>query len=169
MLNKKQKKSLKKDFRNPQQYISQTKNPNVKTEFDELPRIKNHQLDQVFGDENPVKRKKERKWDKIKKNYIWTKDQEDKVSKDAQGKKAYAKWKKKNKLSLPKLGQVEDGESTKMVKQKWLKTRKFRHGWKETKEKGKSLKNNKTKAIEKKYKKKLISKSMKGKGKKGKK
>ena len=32
-----------------------------------------------------------------------------------------------------------------------------------------SLKNNKTKAIEKKYKKKLISKSMKGKGKKGKK
>ena len=52
----------------------------------------------------------------MKKNYVCTKDQEDKVSKDAQGKKAYAKWKRKNKLSLPKLGQVEDSENTKMVK-----------------------------------------------------
>ena len=98
---------MKKDFKNLNQYISATKNPNIKTEFDDLPRIKNHELDHAETDENPVK-KKERKWDKIKKNFTWTKDKEDKISKDAKGKKAYAKWKKNNKLSLPKLGETEN-------------------------------------------------------------
>lgn len=105
MVNKKEKKSLQKDFRNLSQYIGSTKNPNIKTEFDELPKIKNNELDQVVGDENPVKKKKERKWDKVKKNFVWSKDKDDKISKDAKGKVAYSKWKKKNRLSLPKLGQ----------------------------------------------------------------
>ena len=50
----------------------------------------------------------------------------------------------------------------------WKSRRKARHGWKETQTKGpkrgRDLKNNKTKAIEKKFKKRLISKSQKGKG-----
>ena len=119
MVNKKEKKSLKKDFKNHSQYISPSKHFNLKTEFDDLPRIKANELDQVLGDENPTKKKKERKWDKIKKNFVWTKDAEDKVSKDAQGKKAYAKWKKKSRLSLPKLGQMEDTQNTKLAKEKW--------------------------------------------------
>ena len=56
-----------------------------------------------------------------------------------------------------------------MAKQNWIQRRKFRHGWKETKEAGAqggrlNLKNNKTKAFEKRFKTKLIQKASKGKG-----
>ena len=61
-MNQKEKKSVKKDFKNLNQYISATKNPNIKTEFDDLPRIKNHELDHAETDENPVK-KNWKKWE----------------------------------------------------------------------------------------------------------
>ncbi len=41
---------MKKSFRDPLHYISETKNPNIRTQFDDLPRIKNNQLDQNVGD-----------------------------------------------------------------------------------------------------------------------
>jgi len=54
-----------------------------------------------------------------------------------------------------------------MARDNWIQRRKFRHGWKDTKEvgaKGKlGLKNNKTKAFEKRFKTKLIQKASKGK------
>lgn len=99
-------------------------------------------------------------------NFIWKKDVEDKMSKDKKGKKAYDTWKKKSKLSIPQVGQTEDAEQINLAKDSWLQRRKYRHGWKENKEGGEkrriNLKNNKTKAVEKKYKKKLISKASKG-------
>lgn len=74
----KEKKSTKKDFKNPSQFISATKDYNIKTEFDNLPKIKNNELEETIGDENPQRRKKERVWDKEKKNFVWKKDKEDK-------------------------------------------------------------------------------------------
>ncbi len=115
-------------------------------------------------------------WDKTKKNFVWQKDREDKPSKEETGKKAYQKWKKKSKLSIPKAGEVEDNEQVQRAKDNWKSRRMARHGWKESKPKGevrgRDLKNNKTKAIQKKFKKRLInksktSKSGKGKGKGG--
>lgn len=50
------------------------------------------------------KKTKKRVWDKTKKNFIWTKDQEDKMSKEEKGKKAYLQWKKTTKLSIPQAG-----------------------------------------------------------------
>lgn len=168
----KTKKSLKKDFRNLSQYISAEKNPNERTEFDNLPRIKTTEIDDMIQDENPVKKNtKKRVWDKTKKNFVWQKDAEDKMSKDEKGKKAYTQWKKKSKLSIPKAGQMEDQEQVNMAKDSWLQRRKFRHGWKENKSEGErrgvNLKNNKTKAVEKKFKRKLISKAQNGKGRGG--
>ena len=89
------------------------------------------------------------------------------MSKEEKGKKAYQKWKKKFKLSIPKAGEVENDDQTSRAKESWQKRRKGRHGWKENKPKGggfkgRDLKNNKTKAIEKKFKKRLITKSQKG-------
>lgn len=99
-----------KSFKDPRFYIETTKNPTQKTEFDNLPRIKNNELDANIGDENPNARKKQRVWDKQKKNFIWKKDKEDVGTKDEKGKKAYLKWKKKTKLSIPKVGQEENPE-----------------------------------------------------------
>lgn len=63
----------------------------------------------MIQDENPVKRNTQKRvWDKTKKNFVWQKDQEDKYSKEEKGKKAYQKWKKKNNLAIPKVGEMED-------------------------------------------------------------
>ena len=61
---------------------------------------------------------------------------------------------------------MEDDHQTSRAKENWQNRRKGRHGWKENKPKGsgfrgRDLKNNKTKAIEKKFKKRLITKSQK--------
>lgn len=61
-------------------------------------------MEDIVEDENIKKKKKQRVWDKTKKNYVWQKDQEDKMSKDEKGKKAYLQWKKKSKLSIPQVG-----------------------------------------------------------------
>jgi len=62
---------------------------------------------------------------------------------------------------------MEDEDQTTRAKENWSTRRKGRHGFKENKPKGqkrgRDLKNNKTKAIEKKFKKRLISKSQKSK------
>lgn len=61
----------------------------------------------MIQDENPVKRNTQKRvWDKTKKNFVWQKDQEDKYSKEEKGKKAYQKWKKKNNLAIPKVGEM---------------------------------------------------------------
>jgi hypothetical protein len=70
---------------------------------------------------------------------------------------------------------MEDNDQVQRARDNWKSRRMARHGWKESKPKGekrgRDLKNNKTKAIEKKYKKRLISKSNSaktaGKGKSG--
>ena len=67
---------------------------------------------------------------------------------------------------------MEDNDQTARAQQNWKSRRMARHGWKQTKPKGDrrargDLKNNKTKAIEKKYKKRLITKSQNSKGGKG--
>lgn len=49
-LQEKAKKSSIKDFRNMNQYISYTKNPNERTEFDDLPRIKTTEIDAMIQD-----------------------------------------------------------------------------------------------------------------------
>lgn len=72
---------MKKDFKNPSQYISAVKDPNMKTEFDSLPKIKTNEMEDIVEDENIKKKKKQRVWNKTKKNYVWQKDQEDKISK----------------------------------------------------------------------------------------
>ena len=41
---------MKKDFKNPSQYISATKDFSAKTEFDNLPKIKNSELEETYGD-----------------------------------------------------------------------------------------------------------------------
>ncbi len=41
---------MKRDYRDPVHYISATKNPNIRTQFDDLPRIKNNELDRNVGD-----------------------------------------------------------------------------------------------------------------------
>ncbi len=74
-LNQKEKKSMKKDFKNPSQYISMVKDPNTKTEFDSLPKIRTNEMEDIVEDENMKKNRKQRIWDKTKKNYIWQKDQ----------------------------------------------------------------------------------------------
>lgn len=60
---------------------------------------------------------------------------------------------------------MEDEDQIQRAKQNWTTRRKARHGWKENQPKGqkrgRDLKNNKTKAIEKKFKKRLITKSQK--------
>ncbi len=59
----------------------------------------------MIRDENPVAQNKQKRvWDKSKKNYIWQKDREDKMSKEQKGKKAYQTWKKKSNLVIPKAG-----------------------------------------------------------------
>ena len=64
------------------QFITTEKNPNERTEFDDLPRIKTTDIDAMVQDENPVLRKKDKRvWDKTKRDYIWKKDEEDKPSK----------------------------------------------------------------------------------------
>lgn len=69
------KKSAKKDFRNPAQYISAVKDPSQRTEFDDLPRIKTNEIDTLIQDENPQKAKKQKRvWDKTKKNFVWQRD-----------------------------------------------------------------------------------------------
>lgn len=122
----------------------------------------------MIQDENPVKKNTQKRvWDKTKKNFVWQRDQEDKFSKEEKGKKAYQKWKKKFNLAIPKAGEMEDEDQIQRAKQNWTTRRKARHGWKENQPKGqkrgRDLKNNKTKAIEKKFKKRLISKSQKSK------
>lgn len=61
---------------------------------------------------------------------------------------------------------MEDNDQVDRAKENWKKRRLGRHGWKESKPKGekrgRNLKNNKTKAVEKKFKKRLISKAAKG-------
>lgn len=122
-----------------------------------------------------MKNRKKRVWDKTKKNYIWQKDEEDKYSKEEKGKKAYDQWKKKSKLHIPRAGDVEDQTKTGKAKENWTKRRKSRHGWRESNEEGTGakgaqrgpsrnmkLKNNKTKAFQKKFKSKLIQKASKG-------
>lgn len=69
----------------------------------------------MIHDENPTKKKNKRVWDKTKRNYVWKKDEQDKLSKDQKGKKAYEKWKKQSKLIIPKTGQIEDEEKTQMA------------------------------------------------------
>ena len=65
------------------QYISAEKLPGERTEFDDLPRIKTTEVDTLIQDENPVKRNNQKRvWDKTKKNFVWQKDKEDKMSKD---------------------------------------------------------------------------------------
>jgi hypothetical protein len=89
------------------QYISAEKNTNERTEFDDLPRIKTTEIDSMIRDENPVKRNvHKRVWDKTKKDFLWQKDKEDKMSKDEKGKKAYQVWKKKTHLAIPKAGEM---------------------------------------------------------------
>jgi hypothetical protein len=127
---KKKKKEMR-DFRNMSQFISVEKDPNQRTEFDDLPRIKNTDIDAMIQDENPVKRNSaKRVWDKTKKNFVWHKDHEDKMSKDEKGKKAYLKWKKKFNLAIPKVGEVEDQDQTQRAQANWQTRRKARHGWK---------------------------------------
>lgn len=41
---------MKKDFKNPSQYISAVKDPNVKSEFDSLPKIKTNEMEDVVDD-----------------------------------------------------------------------------------------------------------------------
>jgi hypothetical protein len=152
------------------QYISAEKLPGERTEFDDLPRIKTTEVDTLIQDENPVKRNNQKRvWDKTKKNFVWQKDKEDKMSKDEKGKKAYQVWKKKSHLAIPKAGDMEDTEKTQRAQDSWKSRRMARHGWKENKptggeRRGRDLKNNKTKAVEKKFKKRLISKSKNSKG-----
>ena len=82
MVEKKKKKAMR-DFKNVTQYISAQKNPSVRTEFDDLPRIKNTDIDATIQDENPVKKSSSKRvWDKNKKNFVWQRDEEDKMSKD---------------------------------------------------------------------------------------
>jgi hypothetical protein len=58
------------------QYISATKNPNEKTEFDDLPKIKTTDIDNMIQDENPTKKNNNKRvWDKTKKNFVWQRDQ----------------------------------------------------------------------------------------------
>ena len=124
----------------------------------------------MLQDENPQKPKENKRvWDKSKRNFVWQRDQEDKGNKEEKGKKAYQKWKKKFKLAIPKAGEMEDEDQVGRARDNWKSRRKARHGWKETKAKGedrgRNLKNNKTKAIEKRFKKRLIGKSEAAKGK----
>ena len=46
----KEKKSMKKDFRNMSQYISAEKNTSQRTQFDDLPRIKTTEVDVMIRD-----------------------------------------------------------------------------------------------------------------------
>lgn len=39
---------MKKDFRNPEQYISMDKDPNKKTEFDNLPKIRVNEMEDAL-------------------------------------------------------------------------------------------------------------------------
>jgi len=55
------------------------------------------------------------------------------MSKDQKGKKAYQQWKKKSKLAIPQVGQMEDEAQVGQAKQNWQKRRQGRHGFKETK------------------------------------
>jgi hypothetical protein len=81
------KKSAKKDFKNTSQFISGEKNPSIRTEFDDLPRIKTNEIDTMIRDENPVKKNAaKRVWDKNKKNFVWKRDEDDKLSKEQKGK-----------------------------------------------------------------------------------
>ena len=58
-------------------------NQSVRTEFDDLPRIKNTDIDATIQDENPVKKSSSKRvWDKNKKNFVWQRDEEDKMSKE---------------------------------------------------------------------------------------
>ena len=104
---------------------------------------------------------------------MWQRDQEDKANKEETGKKAYLKWKKKYKLAIPQAGEVENQEQVGRARENWKSRRMARHGWKQESTRGdgrgrSSLKNNKTKAIEKRFKKRLINKSESSKGGKGK-
>lgn len=67
---------------------------------------------------------------------------------------------------------MEDNDQIQRARENWKSRRMARHGWKEAKPKGekrgRDLKNNKTKAIEKKFKTRLINKSKSAKGGKGK-
>ncbi len=68
------KKSCQKDFKNSLQYISSVKDPNVRTQFDNLPKIKTSEIDEMIRDQNPTKKTKKRVWDKTKKDFVWQKD-----------------------------------------------------------------------------------------------
>lgn len=41
---------MKKDFRNPSQFISAVKDPNVKSQFDSLPKIKSNDMEDMMED-----------------------------------------------------------------------------------------------------------------------
>lgn len=88
------------------------------------------ELDDNLNDEGKVRTKKKRVWDKQAKTFKYSKDQEDKMSKDKKGQEAYKKWKKKTHLSLQKVGDMEDEEKTNLAKDYWQKRRKFAKGWK---------------------------------------
>ena len=51
------KKSQQRDFKKVGEYISAQKDPNSKTEFDDLPRIKTNDIDTMLQDENPQRPK----------------------------------------------------------------------------------------------------------------
>lgn len=156
----KRKKSQMRDFRAQGQYIDNIKAPGNVTEFDGLQKIGNTQLDTNLNDEGKIKNKKKRVWDKATKNFKFTKDTEDKFSKDQKGRLAYQKWKKTTHLSLQKVGEAEDTEKTKLAKDYWVKRRKFARGWKENKEGRDNTRNRKkNEVIRKKIKKRLIGAS----------
>ena len=109
IVNHKQRRSQIKDFRNQSQFIENTKQPRSITEFDELQKIGTSELDNNLNDEGRTKsRANKRVWDKASKTFKFSRDKEDRMSKDQKGKVAYQKWKKTTHLSLQKVGDVED-------------------------------------------------------------
>lgn len=40
-----------------------------------MPKIKTNEMEDILEDENIKKKKKQRVWDKTKKNFVWQKDQ----------------------------------------------------------------------------------------------
>lgn len=103
----KQRRSQIKDFRNRSQFIENTKQLGASTEFDQLQKIGTSELDNNLNDEGRTKnRANKRVWDKNSKTFKYSRDKEDRLSKDQKGKMAYQKWKKTTHLSLQKVGDV---------------------------------------------------------------
>jgi hypothetical protein len=91
----------------------------------------------MIQDENPQRMNTQKRvWDKTKKNFVWQKDREDRLSKKETGKKAYQLWKKKSHLAIPRAGDMEDTEKTQKAQESWKSRRMARHGWRENKPQG---------------------------------